>query len=101
MIDSLDYRFFLGDKQVATGGFASDKRLELTAGKTVQAVLPANISLYQLLLALGGFQKAEEAQYRVEGTIVLDSSFGKWDFPVYLEGTGLDLQQGFGMPSAG
>ncbi|MFH1134502.1 MAG: LEA type 2 family protein [Pseudomonadota bacterium] len=93
-IDSLDYNLFLDDKQVATGGFASDRKIALTSGKTVQAVLPANISLLQLLLVLGGFQNLDDADYRVEGTIVLDSAVGKWTFPVNLQGKDLNLKQG-------
>lgn len=82
---SIDYTFFVEDKQLVAGKPANG--LKLRSSGSSDLVFPASVRFQELAPALGAFLSKDVARYRAQGSVGIKTPLGVLNFPLSREGT--------------
>ncbi|HEX8700626.1 MAG TPA: LEA type 2 family protein [Myxococcaceae bacterium] len=81
----VDYAFFVEGKQVVAG--APRKGLQLKARDSSELVFPANVKFADIVPAVETFLTKDAANFKVQGSVGIDTPIGVLSFPLEKEGT--------------
>ena len=82
---SVDYAFFVEDKQVVAG--TPSKGLNLAANGKSSLVFPANVRFADIAHVVQTFLTKDSARYRAQGSLGVKTPLGVINFPLEHEGT--------------
>ena len=82
---SVDYAFFVEDKQVVAG--APPKGLALPARGKAELVFPANVKFADIVPVVQTFLTKDSARYKAQGSVGIQTPLGVLRFPLEHEGT--------------
>jgi LEA14-like dessication related protein len=82
---SVDYAFFVEDKQVVAGSPA--RGLQLKANGRSELVFPANVRFADIVPVVATFLTKDAARYKAQGSIGFNTPLGVLSFPLQTEGT--------------
>lgn len=81
----VDYAFFVEGKQVVAG--APRKGIQLKARDSSELVFPANVRFADIVPAVETFLTKDVANFKVQGSVGIDTPVGIISFPLEKEGT--------------
>ncbi|HYO52298.1 LEA type 2 family protein [Archangium sp.] len=82
---SVDYAFFVEDKQVVAGTPA--KGINIAANGSSELVFPANVKFADIVSVVQTFLNKDSARYKAQGTLGVQTPLGVLRFPLEHEGT--------------